>query len=89
MKIKRNLQYGLKGIGGTDGCKFRISYAGNCVDGWKKYYYDELKLKAPYQKWFSNPIFHNRSGYSGFCGGYRVWFIFMWHIVDFTIKKKK
>lgn len=79
MKMKRNLQYGLKTLGGTDGCRFCISYAGNCVDGWKEYYKD---YKAPWQKWFKNPIFHNRSCYNDMLERYRVWFIFMWHIIQ-------
>lgn len=79
MKMKRNLQYGLKTIGGMDGCRLCIQYAGNCVGGWKDYYKD---YKAPWQKWFRNPIFHNRSGYDDILRRYRVWFIFMWHIVQ-------
>lgn len=80
MKIKRNTQYGLKTIGGTDGCRFCISYAGKCIDGWKSFY---KEYKAPWQKWFNNPVFHNRSHYDDMLGCYRVWFIFMWHIVQF------
>lgn len=80
MKMKRNLQYGLKTIGGTDGCRLCISYAGKCVDGWKEAY---AEYKAPWQQWFSNPIFHNRSGYEPLLKRYRVWFIFMWHIVKY------
>ena len=38
MKLKRNLQYGLKTLGGIDGCHLCISYAGKCVDGWKDFY---------------------------------------------------
>lgn len=79
MKLKRNLQYGLKTLGGTDGCMLCISYAGSCVDGWKDAY---KGYKAPWQRWFKNPIFHNRSGYSDILRRYRVWFIFMWHIVQ-------
>ena len=80
MKMKRNLQYGLKTIGGIDRCWLRISYAGSCVDGWKEFY---KEYKSPWQKWFKNPIFHNRSGYDNVLGCYRIWFIFLWHIVEF------
>lgn len=78
--MKRNTQYGMKTIGGIDGKRFCISYAGKCIDGWKELYKD-VNYK-PWKKWFGNPIFHNRSGYDDMLGRYRVWFIFMWHIVN-------
>lgn len=78
--MEKNIQYGLKTIGGKNGVRLCISYAGKCIDGWRDYY-DEYK--APWQKWFNNPIFHNRSGYDDQLDRYRVWFIFMWHIVKF------
>lgn len=78
--MKRNLQYGMKTLGGTDGCRFCIHYAGKCVDEWKEFYNG---CKAPWNKWFKNPIFHNRSGYDNLLDRYRVWFVFMWHIIQF------
>ena len=71
--------FGLKTIGGRNGCKLCIAYAGSCIDGWKEYY---DQYKAPWQKWFKNPIFHNRSGYDEVLGKYRVWLMFMWHIIQ-------
>lgn len=45
MNLKRNLQYGLKTIGGTDGCKLCIQYAGRCVLGWKEFYEDYKQIR--------------------------------------------
>ena len=73
-----NYQYGLWGIGGNDMLKLRISFAGKCLPGWKMAY-------APYQpwrKWFTNPLFQNKSGYDRMLRRYRVRFIFLWFIVD-------
>ena len=84
MKLKRSLLRGLKTIGGTDGCRLCISYAGSCTDGWKDFY---KEYKYPWQMWFKNPILHNRSGYDDILCCYRFWFIFMWHIVSFRMEK--
>ena len=78
-KFKPYTWFGLWTIGGKDGVHLCISYAGKCVDGWKEAYKD---YKAPWQRWFKNPIFHNRSHYDKVLGEYRVWFIFMWHIIQ-------
>lgn len=80
--IKRFNPYtwrGLRTIGGRDGVEFCIAYAGKCVDGWKDFY---KEYEHPWQMWFKNPIFDNRSYYDDMLDEYRVWFIFMWHIVQ-------
>ena len=81
-KFKPYTWFGLRTMGGKDGIHFCIAYAGKCVDGWKDYYHKEQGYKYPWQKWFKNPIFHNRSHYDEVMGNYRVWFIFMWHIIQ-------
>lgn len=78
-KFKPYTLYGLPTIGGRDGVHFCVSYAAKSIDGWNDYY---KEYGAPWKKWFKNPIFHNRSGYDETLGEYRVWFIFMWHIIQ-------
>lgn len=73
--------FGLRTIGGKDGMRFCIQYAGKCVDGWKEYY-NRQEYREPWRKWFKNPIFQNRSHFDKVMCRYRVWFIFMWHIVQ-------
>ena len=73
----KNIQLGLKTIGGRK-CSFSIFFAGKSEDSWNTFYQN----KPPYKKWFNNPIFQNRSGYNELLGRYRVWFIFMWHIIQ-------
>ena len=73
-----NIQYGLKTIGGRNEIKFCISFASKAENTWNKFYNNRL----PYKRWFTNPIFQNRSGYDKILGRYRVWFIFMWHIIQ-------
>ena len=80
-KFKPYTCYGLRTIGGKDGIKFCVQYAGKCVDGWKDYY-TRREYKRPWKMWFKNPIFDNRSHFDKVMNRYRVWFIFMWHIVQ-------
>ena len=79
MKRIINHQYGLYGIGGTDGIKLRIEFAGKCMKEWKSFY----GSNPPWKKWFINPIFQNHSGYDDVLGRYRIFFIFMWFIVTY------
>ena len=67
--------YGLYTIGGRSS-RFCVSFAGKAVRGWDKFYGNDV----PWKKWFTNPIFHNRTGYDPILERYRVWFIFMWFI---------
>lgn len=80
MKLRRGLQYGLKTISFTDEGKLCISYAGHCAKGWERFYKD---CKGPWQKWFKNPIFQNKSEYCNALGRRRILFIFMWHIIEY------
>lgn len=84
MTIKKNWVYGMKSIvmriknRRGDYKRVYIHYAGKSVKGWKGFYEN---YGAPWRLWFNNPIFDNRSGYDDTLGRYRVWFVFMWHIV--------
>ena len=71
-----SLLYGLHTIGGRKH-RLCISFAGKTAKGWKSAYNG-----PPWKKWFNNPIFHNRSRYDQMLDRYRVWFIFMWFIIQ-------
>ena len=74
--------FGCKTIGGRNGHKVCIQYVGKPIDGWKEYYAEPPINGKPWRKWFSNPVFCNKSGYDKALGEYRVWFCLLWHSIQ-------
>lgn len=62
--------YGLPTFGGKNGMRFAVSWGWSAVKGWKEFY----KGNAPWTKWFSNPIWDNKSGYDELLGRKRTRF---------------
>lgn len=88
MKKYLNYQRGLFGFGGANGISSRIEFCGKCIPGWK-IFYEKYGYKYPWQMWFRNPWFDNRSGYDKMLDQYRLWFCFMWFSFDIRIGKRK
>lgn len=80
--------YYCRGLFGFHSRRFNVSFCGKCLPGWVSFY-KEYGYEHPWQMWYKNPLFCNRSSYDEMMEQYRVWFCFMWFDFDIRVGKNK